>query len=436
MHDDLHDAMKNAYGDTLTDEDVDNFIRSLWNTKYTINGKRQTIEKWAAEIGREKLRAALSVSLEEKRKKQQEAEKVEVKVGDADNIAESLPFLLPEQQNDVLKAETQFFDPSHADDEHGNGRGILFTNGTGTGKTYTGLGIAKRFIKQGKGRVLIVTPSPAKVQDWSNDAKNLGITLTPLKGESDKGATMQKGEGAVVTTFANFRQNRALMEDVFDLVIYDESHKLMENRQAQESATTVAHYRMTNKDFESAMERIQLSHPLWREGEELDAEKSKLMKNHASLDEARRDPEVSDESIERIEQIDKRLAEIEQEKALAMPELTKKANDSVGKTKVVFLSATPFNMRENLEYAEGYLFKYKMPKRPENISAEEWKAMRNDARNQFYRQWFPHGERIGKSGRIEPYISDADKNDVEERSFADHLMNLGVMSGRTASARL
>ena len=431
MHDDLHDAIKDAYGDTLTDEDVDNYIRSLWNTKYTIDGKRQTIEKWAAEIGRDKLRAALSVSLEEKRKKQQEAEKVEVKVGDAENIAESLPFLLPEQQNDVLKAETQFFDPKHADDAHGNGRGILFTNGTGTGKTYTGLGIAKRFIKQGKGRVLIVTPSPAKVQDWSNDAKNLGIILTPLKGESGKGATMQKGEGAVVTTFANFRQNRALMEDVFDLVIYDESHKLMENRQAQESATTVAHYRMTNKDFASAMERIQLSHPLWREGEELDAEKRKLLNGNASIDSARLDPNVSDESIKRIEQIDKRLAEIEQEKAKAMPELTKKAKESVGKTKVVFLSATPFNMRENLEYAEGYLFKYNMPERPANISEKEWRAMRNDARNQFYRQWFPHGERIGKSGKVEPFVSDADKNDVEERSFADHLMDLGVMSGRT-----
>ena len=431
MRDDMHEAIKDAYGDALTDEDIDNYIRSLWNTNYTIDGRRQTIEKWAAEIGREKLRAALSVSLEEKRKKQQEAEKVEVKVGDADNIAESLPFLLPEQQNDVLKAETQFFDPTHADDAHGNGRGILFTNGTGTGKTYTGLGVAKRFIKQGKGRVLIVTPSPAKVQDWSNDAKNLGITLTPLKGEAGKGATMQKGEGAVVTTFANFRQNRALMEDVFDLIIYDESHKLMENRQAQESATTTAHYRMTNKDFSYAMERIQLSHPLWRESEELDAERSKLLKSNNSVEEARMDPEVSDESIQRIEQIDARLQEIDKEKAKVMPELTKQANESVGKTKVVFLSATPFNLRENLEYAEGYLFKYNTPTRTANITENEWQAMRRDARNQFYRQWFPHGERIGKSGKVEPYVSDADKNDVEERKFADHLMELGVMSGRT-----
>lgn len=426
----LSERLRNTFP-TLTEEDVDLYIRSLWDSDYVIDGKRQTIGKWAAEIGREKLRAALSVSLEEKRKKQQEAEKVEVKVGDADNIAETLPFLLPEQQNDVLKAETQFFDPKHADDEHGNGRGILFTNGTGTGKTYTGLGIAKRFIKQGKGRVLIVTPSPAKVQDWSHDAKNLGITLTPLKGETGKGATMQKGEGAVVTTFANFRQNRALMEDVFDLVIYDESHKLMENRQAQESATTVAHYRMTNKDFESAMERVQMSHPLWREGEELEAEKTKLLKNNSDVEEARMDSSISDESIERIEQIDKRLAEIDKEKAKLLPELTKKAQDSVGKTKVVFLSATPFNLRENLEYAEGYLFKYKTPERPANISDKEWKAMRSDARNQFYRQWFPHGERIGKSGSVEPYVTDADKNDVEERSFADHLMKLGVMSGRT-----
>ena len=431
MRESLHDAVKDVYGDVLNDEDVDNFIKSMWDTKYTIDGKRQTIGQWASEIGHEKLREALRKPLEQKRKEQQAAEKVEVKVGDAENIAETLPFLLPAQQEDVLKAEKQFFAPSHADDAHGGGRGMMFTNGTGTGKTYTGLGIAKRFIKQGKGRVLIVTPSPAKVNDWSNDAKNLGITLTPLKGETGKGATMQKGEGAVVTTFANFRQNRALMEDTFDLVIYDESHKLMENKDATESATTLAHYRMTNKDFTSAMERLQLSHPLWKEAEQLEKEKSSLIKGYYDADAASMDPSIPEENVNRAREIEARLKEIDKEKERVLPELTQKAREAVGKTKVVFLSATPFNMRENIEYAEGYLFKYPTPKRPENISEKEWAAMKQEGKNTFFRQWFPNGERIGQNGKIEPFVSDADKSDAEERNFADHLMNLGVMSGRT-----
>lgn len=49
---------------------------------------------------------------------------------------------MPEQQDDVFKAETRMF--------VNNKPGMLFTNGTGTGKTFTGLGIVKRFVEQGK----------------------------------------------------------------------------------------------------------------------------------------------------------------------------------------------------------------------------------------------------------------------------------------------
>ena len=335
------------------------------------------------------------------------------------------------QQEDVAKAETQFFDPKHADDEHGGGNGILFTNGTGTGKTYTGLGIAKRFIKQGKGRVLIVTPSQEKVTDWSNDAKNLGIRLTPLVQKDGKGATQDKGEGAVITTFANFRANRKLMEDVFDLVIYDESHKLMESKDAKETSTTTAHYRLTNKDFASAQDRVMLSHPLWIEEEKLRNESRRLMHGSESLEEARLNPKVSDAEMERLEEIETRLKAIAAEQEKAMPEIDRKARESVGKTKVVFLSATPFNMRENLDYVEGYLFRFKMRKTSENMSADEYAKARNQARNSFYRQNFPHGEAIGSNGKVQPAVTDADLADKEERAFADRLMDLGVMSGRT-----
>ena len=56
-------------------------------------------------------------------------------------LAASLPLLFPEQQEDVLKAERRFFTerPVEARGATAEGlgdpkRGILFTNGTGTGK--------------------------------------------------------------------------------------------------------------------------------------------------------------------------------------------------------------------------------------------------------------------------------------------------------------
>jgi len=65
-----------------------------------------------------------------------------------ENIQQTLPLLKSGQQEDVLKAESKFAEPE--------GYGMLFTNGTGTGKTFTGLGVVKRFSNAGKNNILIV----------------------------------------------------------------------------------------------------------------------------------------------------------------------------------------------------------------------------------------------------------------------------------------
>lgn len=52
------------------------------------------------------------------------ADKVRVVFGDRENIDKTLPLLLPEQQDDVAKAEARF----------AKGVGFMLTNGTGTGK--------------------------------------------------------------------------------------------------------------------------------------------------------------------------------------------------------------------------------------------------------------------------------------------------------------
>ncbi len=147
-----------------------------------------------------------------KRTAQHAAERVAVKVGDLENVRATLPYLLPGQQEDVHKAETRFAKP--------DGYGMLFTNGTGTGKTFSGLGIVKRFARQGKTNTLIVAPSDKIIEDWIDSAKALGLTVTRLTG------TNEAGTGIVITTYAAFGANRTLADRSWDLVVTDEAHYL------------------------------------------------------------------------------------------------------------------------------------------------------------------------------------------------------------------
>lgn len=60
-----------------------------------------------------------------------------VKLNDLENIKATLPYLIPPQHHDILKTEHRFYEQ--------NVKGMMFTNATGTSKTFTGLGSAKRF---------------------------------------------------------------------------------------------------------------------------------------------------------------------------------------------------------------------------------------------------------------------------------------------------
>lgn len=400
----------------LTNAEIDEFINDMWEYPYTINNETKLLKDWAAIMEGEKLRKEVRSSLEEKRKVQLDAEDIPVKVGDMDNIKETLPYLLPQQHKDVQRAEVQFFDPSHNDRDHAFGKGYLFTNGTGTGKTYTGLGIVKRFIKQGKKRILILTPSQTKVSDWVSDAKNLNIELTPLESTKDK------GEGAVITTFANLRTNKALMEDDFDLVVYDESHRIMENKSGEETAGARQHYMLTNKNVDTALRRLESIHPLW-------IEENKLRERMGDLDKMVAVPDMMDEEYfkkkEEIEDIEKRLEEIRKEQEKVIPELKKKAEEAVKKTKVVFLSATPFNTIPSLDYAEGYIFSY-----PEENKNTVGSYNHRSPKEEFLEQHFGAGYRF-RYGRIESHIENSESLSQQEVQFSDYLENtLQTKSGR------
>lgn len=400
----------------LTDAEIDEFIQDMWNYPYSIDGQTKLLREWAAEMEKSELRSQVRMGLEEKARLQREAENIPVEVGNMQNIVETLPYLLPQQQEDVLKAETQFFDPSHADRDHAYGKGYLFTNGTGTGKTYTGLGIVKRFIKQGKGRILILTPSQQKVLDWTKDAKNLGIDLKPLESTKDK------GEGAVITTFANLRTNKALMEDDFDLVVYDESHRIMENKNADETIGVRQHYMITNKNEDEAIRRLQSLHPLWIEQEE-------LIKELDSLGKMMADPDMMQEEYaekdSRKKQIETRLQEIRELQDKAMPEIREKAKKAVERTKTVFLSATPFNTIPSLAYTEGYIFSY-----PEENRNTVGSYNHRSPREQFLETQFGAGYRF-RYGRIENHVENPEALSQQEVQFSDYLENtLQTKSGR------
>lgn len=434
----------------LSDDDIDRFIEDYWNTPYQMDGETHTIGEWAGIHGNETLRNKLSEPLNDKYQRQMDAEPIKVKIGDKKNIEETLPYLLPQQQEDVLKAETQFFDNEHADREHAYGKGYMFTNGTGTGKTFTGLGIAKRLVKQGKGRILIVTPSQKKVSDWIKDGRNLNMEIRDLDSiakERGTTATTESGEGVVITTFANFGVNKKLLETKWDAVIYDESHRIMENKNGAETARSMQHYMMTNRDENHCFLRLQETNKDYQKmkslGEQFDAEREKEVEriqdeykaSHPSAtprDVAYATSRMLPKEIQNFTPGDyasfPKLGKIHGEYMKAFshyvndvkPKLEAQAKNEWKDTKTIFLSATPFNTRENLDYVEGYIFKY----------PEVEKGGRISGRTQFYLDNFGSAYKF-RYNRLEQSTSNPEAVAKQEIAFSDYLQDtLGTMSGR------
>jgi predicted RNA methylase len=434
----------------LSDDDIDRFIEDYWNTPYQMDGETHTIGEWAGIHGNENLRNKLSEPLNEKYQRQVDAEPIKVKVGDMKNIEETLPYLLPQQQEDVLKAETQFFGKEHTDREHAYGKGYMFTNGTGTGKTFTGLGIAKRLVKHGKGRILIVTPSQKKVSDWIKDGRNLNMEIRDLDSiakERGTTATTESGEGVVITTFANFGVNKKLLEENWDAVIYDESHRIMENKKGAETARSMQHYMVTNRDENHCFLRLQEINKDYQKqkslGEQFDIERAKeterIRKEYKASHPSATERDVAYATSRMVPRDVYNftpsdyvtfpvLGKIHAEYVKALshytnevkPKLEAQAKTEWKDTKTIFLSATPFNTRENLDYVEGYIFKY--PK-VENSG-------RMSGRTQFYLDHFGAAYKF-RYNRLEQSTSNPEAVAKQEIEFSDYLQHtLGTMSGR------
>lgn len=330
-------------------------------------------------------------------------------------IKKALPMLLPQQAEDVCIAEDRFKEHS----------GMMFTNGTGTGKTYTGLGIVKRFVDADKNNILIIAPSDGILKQWEEAAaKDFGITLTRLNSTKDA------GKGAVTATYANVGANQALVNRDFDLVITDESHNLM----GSESATPTDALKLVRAvtGHKDGFQRYHHDkHPeISSKLDKLHEEIKKLHKQDSQNGKAyneTHDPSLADESREIRNQIEKLEEEQSKwhKKLEAFKDADEKAFAEKQPSKVLFLSATPFQYVADLDYANGYLFNYS-----DYGPMDEQGYNRANGRETFYMENFGYKMRYN---RLERPSADVD-TDLMEREFNRKMVESGAMHGRMLSS--
>lgn len=234
--------------------------------------------------------------------------------------------LLDGQQEDVFKAETRFQKP--------DGYGMLFTNGTGTGKTFTGLGIIKRMARQGKTNILVVVPDEKIGDDWIGSAKLLGLNASKLADTKDA------GKGIVLTTYANLGSNDALATRAWDLVVADEAHNLMKS--ADGTVTTyLQNLRAITMHPDGAFQRYAMLNR-----EKIDRSKAlseeitgleRMIAADSTTDQQRAAWDAKSEALQ------KELGALrgELDKDLSATRADVKANQGVKRTRLAALSATP-----------------------------------------------------------------------------------------------
>lgn len=381
-----YDAVKAMLDAALGDTDlshldpVEQFMAVMGPLQLSLSRKAMEslvpiLEKYLAEraVGRVEPQANKPAPIEadDRAARQAKADRVRVIQADAANIAATLPLLLPVQHDDVLKIETRFAKP--------DGHGMMITNGTGTGKTYTGMGQIKRFVQAGKKNVLIVAPSDAVIAGWVRTAADMGVEVTQLADTKDA------GKGVTITTYANLLANNALASRAWDLIVPDEAQNLSSN---QEGAAT------------GALQNLRaISH---RPGDL--QHKSRML--HAE-DWARFDALKSGEAKTVVYTRLKAREDAEVAKFATQP-----------RAKVLFLSATPFAYDKSIDYAEGYLFNYPADGRIGNSN--------QGGRERFMVENFGYRIRYHKLTKPESAVDSA----VMEREFHEKLRRDGVLSGR------
>ena len=293
-----------------------------------------------------------------------------------------------------------------------NGKqGVMITDGTGTGKTFSGLAVAKEMVEDGKENILIVTPSDSVNNQWANAAKDFfGIELSKLDNIQDA------GQGAVITTYANLGANDALIKRDWDLVICDESHYLMNNEQGEKTAALAKLRQLTLHPRElraRAEERILPEEKL--EARRTIAQAAKLKRKKGQL-------KASEEAIvEKAEKLQKEKADELSKEERAQVEAQVKDWEQLNATekpKVMFMSATPFAYVPDIDYAEGYLFDY--PK----VEGGSYNQPGNGFQ-QFMIEHFGYHMRYNKLTKPDKAVDNA----VMEVEFHEWLRKTGALMG-------
>lgn len=280
----------------------------------------------------------------EKVEAQRKAESVPVKVGDKANVDATLPLLLAGQREDVHFAEKRLSQP--------NGYGVLFANGTGTGKTYLSLGVIKRMVKQGKTNGLVLVPNQEVMNEWLASAPNLGIELHILDDKQDA------GEGVSITTYANAGDNMTLLDREHHFVVADEAHMLMASKDA--NVTKVLDVvRAVTKHHESAHTRARMLHrDLYGKIMTLREQETALLlareKGMAPIGAAKMLNDIAEELRPLLAEFDVALGHQKAELLETKPE---------DRPRLLAVSATPFAWEKNVQWAEGYLFNYPQVRR-------------------------------------------------------------------------
>ena len=298
--------------------------------------------------------------------------------------------LAPEQAGDVEFMRRRLYDRGH--------QGVLLTNGTGTGKTFSGLGMVKHALENGAQHILVVAPSDKVVSTWVSTAQqwfDVG-DAAQLASTSDAGA----GKRVVATTYANFAQNAALVGRPWDMIVTDESHYLLSNADGA----------MTN-NLEALRALTWHAKGIWKRAEMLHpAETARLAELSAMDSRTRSDAQHAE--VDRL----RAVLSAERDRLKAQREAMLPGE----RTKVVMLSATPFAYHFTLDYAEGYLFDHG----PEPENRGSYNA--GSARDRFYVENFGYRMRYNKLTVPE----NATATGILERRFAQKLMKEGAMAGR------
>jgi hypothetical protein len=314
----------------------------------------------------------------------------------------------------VHKAETRFAEP--------DGYGMLFTNGTGTGKTFTGLGVVKRYARQGKTDILIVVPDGKIMADWVDSGRALGLDITPLESTGDA------GRGVTITTYANLGANDVVATRSWDLIVPDEAHSLMQSADGDESLALLslraismhprgAHARFTmlnRPDIEQLADvskKIEANNSILNNDDTMDAVRASIKAENAQLETRRKALNTKLEAAQRAvnDDID--------------------ARQGPKRTRVAFLSATPFAYEKTVDWAEGYLFDYSEGQPPGDDSSGYSQARGyngGDNRERFFMQHFGYRMRYNKLTEPDAKVD----RGLMQRQFNGWLKKRGVLSGR------